>query len=126
MLDNDARFSLRSTKHTIAPKGIEGGGDGKTGRCTLNPGTERARVIPSRFSDYTLQPGDVVSLDTPGGGGLGIPREREPAMVLNDVRNGYVTVEQAKAVYAVSIEASNGDLSLNESKTRELRVRKQS
>ena len=47
-------------------------------------------------------------------------------MVLNDVRNGYVTVEQAKAVYAVSIEASNGDLSLNESKTRELRVRKQS
>src|SRR2546428_452696 len=121
LLDHDARFSLRSTKHTIAPKGIEGGGDGKTGRCTLNPGTERARVIPSRFSDYTLQPGDVVSLDTPGGGGLGIPREREPAMVLNDVRNGYVTVEQAQAVYAVSIEAKDGDFVLYEAQTSELR-----
>ena len=38
VLDNDARFSLRSTKHKVAPKGIDGGMDGKTGHCTLNPG----------------------------------------------------------------------------------------
>jgi N-methylhydantoinase B len=125
VLDNDARFSLRSTKHTVAPKGIEGGGDGKTGRCTLNPGKENARVIPSRFSDYTLHPGDVVSLETPGGGGLGDPFDRDPAMVLNDVRNGYVTLAKARAVYAVAIEANSGDFKLNESQTRELRAQKQ-
>ena len=71
VLDNDARFSLRSTKHTVAPKGIDGGMDGKTGHCTLNPGEPEERVIPSRFSDHVLHPGEVFSLETPGGGGLG-------------------------------------------------------
>ena len=121
LLDHDARFSLRSTKHTVAPKGIDGASDGKTGRCTLNPGTPQARVIPSRYSDHTLHPGEVVSLETPGGGGLGNPVERDPARVLNDVRNGYVTLEKAKAIYRVAIEQQDGDYVLNESQTRVLR-----
>ena len=78
VLDNDARFSLRSTKHTVAPKGIDGGMDGKTGLCTLNPGKAEERVIPSRFSDHVLHPGEVFSLQTPGGGGLGNALERDP------------------------------------------------
>ncbi len=122
LLDNDARFSLRSTKHTVAPKGIDGGFDGKTGRCTLNPGTEQARVIPSRYSDHTLHPGDIVSLETPGGGGLGNPVERDPSRVLNDVRNGYVSQTKARELYRVAIDAVDGDYALNEAKTRELRA----
>ncbi len=121
ILDNDARFSLRSTKHSVAPKGIEGGLDGKTGRCTLNPGTDKARVIPSRYSDHTLHPGDVVSLETPGGGGLGNPLERDPARVLNDVRNGYVTQKHAREVYGVAIDGVDGDFVLNQQATRKLR-----
>jgi hypothetical protein len=41
--------------------------------------------------------------------------------VLNDVRNGYVTLEKARSVYAVAIEASNGDFAVNQLQTRELR-----
>src|SRR5262249_60116222 len=37
VLDNDARFSLRSTKHTIAPKGIDCGGVRKTRHRVVNP-----------------------------------------------------------------------------------------
>jgi N-methylhydantoinase B len=121
LLDNDARFSLRSTKHTVAPRGIDAGLEGKTGRCTLNPGTPAARVIPSRFSDYTLHPGDVVSLETPGGGGLGEPAQRDPARVLNDVRNGYVTQQKAGQTYRVAIDYVDGDFQVNEAKTREFR-----
>jgi N-methylhydantoinase B len=121
LLDHDARFSLRSTKHTIAPKGIDGGSDGKTGRCTLNPGTEKARVIPSRYSDHTLHAGEVVRLETPGGGGLGSPLERDPAKVLSDVRNGYVSREKARDVYRVAIDPKGGDFILDESATRGLR-----
>ena len=121
VLDNDARFSLRSTKHTIAPKGIDGGMNGKTGRCTLNPGKPGERVIPSRFSDHVLHPGDVFSLETPGGGGLGDPLERDPARVLSDVRNGYVTQQKAREVYCVAVETVDGDFALNEAQTRELR-----
>ena len=105
----------------MAPKGIDGGLDGKTGHCTLNPGTDQARVIPSRYSDHTLHPGDVVSLETPGGGGLGNPLERDPTMVLNDVRNGYVTQRKAREAYRVAIEAKDGDFVLDEAQTSELR-----
>ncbi|HXV84172.1 MAG TPA: hydantoinase B/oxoprolinase family protein [Candidatus Binatia bacterium] len=121
LLDHDARFSLRSTKHTVAPKGIDGGLNGKTGHCTLNPGTETSRVIPSRYSDHTLHPGDVVSLETPGGGGLGDPLERDPVRVLNDVRNGYVTQQKAREVYGVAVDSRDGDYVLDEARTRELR-----
>jgi N-methylhydantoinase B len=121
VLDNDARFSLRSTKHSVAPKGIDGGSDGKPGMCTLNPGTDNARVIPSRYSDHVMHPGEVFSLDTPGGGGLGSPLAREPQRVLNDVRNGYVTQQRAREAYGVAIDAADGDFILNDAQTRELR-----
>jgi N-methylhydantoinase B len=121
VLDNDARFSLRSTKHTVAPKGIDGGMDGKTGHCTLNPGKPEERVIPSRFSDHVLHPGEVFCLETPGGGGLGNAPTREPERVLNDVRNGYVTANKAREVYRVAIDAVDGDFVLNEGETRALR-----
>ena len=123
VLDNDARFSLRSTKHSVAPKGIDGGSDGKPGLCTLNPGTDKARVIPSRYSDHVMHPGEVFSLDTPGGGGLGSPLEREPQRVLNDVRNGYVTQQRAREAYGVAIDAADGDFILNDAQTRQLRKR---
>jgi len=121
VLDNDARFSLRSTKHTVAPKGIDGGMNGKTGHCTLNPGRPDERVIPSRYSDHVLHPGEAFSLETPGGGGLGNPIERDPERVLNDVRNGYVTAARAREVYRVAIDSINADLVLNEEQTRHLR-----
>jgi N-methylhydantoinase B len=123
VLDNDARFSLRSTKHTVAPKGIDAGANGKPGLCTLNPDTDRARVIPSRYSDHVLHPGEVFRLETPGGGGLGHPLERDPERVLQDVRNGYVTADRARDDYRVVIDNVDGDFTVNEAATRELRRR---
>src|SRR5688572_12687852 len=96
--------------------------DGKTGHCTLNPGKPEERVIPSRYSDHVLHPGEAFSLETPGGGGLGNPLERDPHKVLNDVRNGYVSPARAREVYRVAIEPLDGDFVLNDSKTHELRA----
>ena len=117
-LDQEARMALRSTKHTVAPKGLEGGMPGRTGKCTLDPGTDKAREIPSRYSDHLLRPGDVVLLETPGGGGLGNPRERDPERVLNDVRNGYVSIEKARELYGVAIRAVNGDFAIDKSERK--------
>ncbi|HEX2386554.1 MAG TPA: hypothetical protein VHL99_08320, partial [Candidatus Binatia bacterium] len=61
---------------------------------------------------------DVVRLETPGGGGLGNPREREPEHVLNDVRNGYVSVEKARELYGVAIRSANGDFVMEKSERR--------
>ena len=121
LLDHEARFSLRSTKHTVAPKGIEGGLAGKTGTCTLNPKTGKEKILPSRYSDHTLHPGDVVRLETPGGGGLGDPHERDPLKVLSDIRNGYVSKEKAQDLYGVAIEKNGSEFTINDSLTRRLR-----
>ncbi len=121
ILDQEARFSLRSTKHTVAPKGIDGGLPGQTGKCTLNPGTEKERILPSRYSDLTLHPGDVVRLETPGGGGLGNPLEHDPSLVLSDVKNGYVSQQKARELYGVVIERNGDEFSVNESLTRKVR-----
>src|SRR5262249_31719758 len=49
-------------------------------------------------------PGDVVSYRTCGGGGYGPPEERDPTLVLRDVRDGKVSLEHARDVYRVAVD----------------------
>ena len=88
----------------------------------MNPGRPDERVIPSRYSDHVLHPGEAFRLETPGGGGLGNPIERDPERVLNDVRNGYVSLGKAREIYRVAVEHIDGDFALNQSETRALRA----
>jgi N-methylhydantoinase B len=46
-----------------------------------------------------LNEGDVIRIHTGSGGGYGDPRRRRPARMLDDLRQGYVTVERARCVY---------------------------
>ena len=50
-----------------------------------------------------LEPGDVISIRTCGGGGYGPPEERDPERVLRDVLEGKVSVDGARDVYRVAI-----------------------
>jgi N-methylhydantoinase B len=99
----DARFSIRSMKHVIPPHGCTGGRDGRAGDIVINPDSESAKHLPTRYADYPLRRDDVFRLDTPGGGGFGDPFEREPERVLADVREGYVSREAAEKDYGVVV-----------------------
>ena len=116
-LNPEGRFSLRSTKHVVAPKGVEGGGNGRTGKGLLNPGSTEEREIPSRCSDIAVRQADVFRLETPGGGGLGEPLERDAEAVVRDVKNGYVSPEYALDVYGVAVQESGGAVVLDEART---------
>ena len=59
--------TLLTERRSRGPKGASGGKDGATGRNLLN-GT----AIPAKCR-MELKPGDVVTLETPGGGGWGSP-----------------------------------------------------
>ena len=48
-----------------------------------------------------LNAGDVIRIRTGSGGGYGDPRTRLRQLVLDDVRNGYVTAELARSVYGL-------------------------
>jgi N-methylhydantoinase B len=100
----DARFSIRSMKHTIPPHGSHGGKTGRTGDIWINPDSTAAKRLPTRYADYPLKEGDVFRLDTPGGGGFGDPLARDPAQVLADVAQGYVSMQAAERDYGVVID----------------------
>ena len=46
--------------------------------------------------------GDVIRIHTGSGGGFGDPRRRPRELVLDDLRNGFVTAERAAEVYGVT------------------------
>ena len=117
----DARFSIRSAKHLIPANGLAGGAPGRTGDIRINPGTPGEKQLPTRYADYPLKAGDVFRLETPGGGGWGNPRERDPALVLEDLRQGYVSAEAARERYGVAARQADGAWELDEAETRALR-----
>jgi N-methylhydantoinase B len=61
------RFSVVSERRRLAPQGAAGGDAGRPGRNLLN-GAE----LPPKAT-RTLEPGDIVTIETPGGGGYGSP-----------------------------------------------------
>ena len=70
-----------------------------------------------------IEASQVWVADTCGGGGHGDPRARDPQAVLNDVRDGFVTVgaaEQTYGVVVVKTDDENG-FRIDEAKTRTLR-----
>src|SRR5207249_2501071 len=97
----DARFSIRSMKHSIPPNGCAGGKTGRAGDIWINPDRAAARRLPTRYADYPLRAGDTFRLDTPGGGGYGDPLAREAERVLADVCEGVLSKEAAERDYGV-------------------------
>ena len=64
-----ARMSLLADRRRRAPYGLDGGADGQTGRDAIIH-KKRARSITSKGS-WQLAAGDIVRIETPGGGGHG-------------------------------------------------------
>ena len=90
VMQPDATLNLLGDHAKFPPRGMRGGGDGATGRYVLNPETPEERVMPNKLSNYPLQNGDVISMQTPGGGGYGEPAERDPQNEERDRREGKV------------------------------------
>jgi N-methylhydantoinase B len=77
--------------------GLFGGLDGRKASYVLNPNDESVEL--SSKVTIQLKHGDVVSYRTCGGGGYGPPKERDPQLVLRDVRDGKVSRTRAREVY---------------------------
>ncbi len=66
----DCRLSVLAERRAYAPKGASGGEDGAPGRTLLN-----GEELPPKTT-RNLRAGDLLRVETPGGGGYGPPPER--------------------------------------------------
>lgn len=80
-----------------AARGRDGGGAGAPGRIRV-PGVGNLRVKGREV----VPPGHRIVLETPGGGGLGNPRDRAQEKVRKDVLDGLVSPEAAVKRYGQS------------------------
>jgi N-methylhydantoinase B len=66
--------------------------------------------LGAHFSNVPVPAGARWWRPSAGGGGLGDPLERDPAAVLEDVIDGYVSVERARKDYGVVIDAIDSEI----------------
>lgn len=83
--------------------GIGGGKEGLANNVLICS-KESNPINVQKTSGIQLQTGDEVIIIAGGGGGYGSPFKREPQKVLEDVKNGYITCDEARLVYGVAID----------------------
>jgi N-methylhydantoinase B len=123
---SDCVLSTCIDRSLIPPFGLYGGGDGAANLIYLmRKGSDAWESVNPRLSNLPLKAGDTVRIETAIGGGFGDPLERDPKLVTADVFDGYLTKEDAEAVYGVIL---SDDLSADEAATarsrREFRERR--
>jgi len=120
VLAEDATFAVRVDTLKNPPWGIAGGMSGGIGRVTLNPGTSAEKPIPPLSDGTRLRRGDVLRIETGGGGGHGHPFDRPPEAVLEDVLGGFVSTDAAASLYGVAIDGGRVDATAT-ARLREIR-----
>jgi N-methylhydantoinase B len=108
LLADEATLQVRSDRRTIPPYGLYGGAPGRPSMLWLTRDGERTE-LPSKPT-MTVRKGDVFREDVAGAGGWGDPLERDPALVLRDVRNEFVSLASAREDYGVVIEPGPGEV----------------
>jgi N-methylhydantoinase B len=107
--------------HHNPPRGVRGGAAGAIPDAwKLDAAGGRAEL--PKAAAVPLEPGERVVSVSGGGGGYGNPQERDPRLVLEDVREGWVSRESAERDYGVVLREDGGDgLELDEQATERLR-----
>jgi N-methylhydantoinase B len=97
---NGCFFTCAYTRNRHLPWPLAGGREG-------SPNYVEVIRADGRVEEYAVvtalevNEGDVIRIHTANGGGFGDPRRRPRELVLEDLRNGYVGEETARAVYGL-------------------------
>ncbi len=119
LFDRHTTFTVLADRDKAGPWGAFGGQSGLKAEYVVIRNGEEIRL--NAKSTVELEPGDIVSCRTCGGGGYGPAEERDPERVVRDVREGKVSAERARDIYRVAVDLSSGRAELDEAATLELR-----
>ncbi len=124
ILAEDANVAIRIDSVKNPPWGIDGGMCGGHGRAIVNPGQTCEWEMKPLSDGNLLVKGDVLRIETGGGGGYGHPFDRTVEAVLEDVLGGFVSAAKAATLYGVVVRdravdtAATADLRDNRPATR--------
>lgn len=97
VLDHEAEFSLMGERRRSHPYGLAGGNPGATGEDYIYSENEWEQIDAKTTCE--LDPGDRVSIRTPGGGGYGNPEDRPKDKIHRDLADGRISQEYLRENY---------------------------
>ncbi len=119
LLADEAILQVRSDRHAFRPFGLYGGGPGRPSMNYLNS-DENPAPLPSKLT-MNIKKGDLFRHEVAGAGGWGDPLDRDPALVLKDVLNEFVSERAAREDYGVVL--AGPPLAVDQDATTALRQR---
>jgi N-methylhydantoinase B len=99
VLGEDVTVSLSAERQHEPARGVDGGGDAASGHFITNPGSGDENEHFSGAREVSLAQGDVMRVETPGGGGHGLPSSRDAQAVARDLREQRITADDSKEIY---------------------------
>ena len=118
-LEKEGTISVRSDRRVFRAYGLYGGEPGAPSMNYLTGKDGKTRLMDSKFTTNLLR-GDYFVHEVSGPGGWGDPLERDPAKLIKDLRNEFVTFESALRDYGVVIDPKT--LVVDEAGTKALRA----
>ncbi|MFT4085193.1 MAG: hydantoinase B/oxoprolinase family protein [Nocardioides sp.] len=103
-----ASFMSIADRSILACWGVRGGRAGRPFGVTIDPGGPNEREVDALADAEPVRAGELIRIRTTGGGGWGDPLERDPELVVRDVRWRKVSPAAALADYGVVLTGLDG------------------
>jgi N-methylhydantoinase B len=123
-IDHQPMVTTLADRAKFPASGLFGGSSGQLARYSLISKSS-TRLIPSKGS-IEVRPGEILRVETCGGGGYGPAWEREVEAVLQDVREGKISPDRARQFYGVAVNTKMGTVDANESAHLRAEMRRRS
>ncbi len=108
LFNDESTLSVLADKNIIPPYSVKGARNPAANRFVAlrNGEIVEPSPIPGKVTGFPMGAGDIVRMETSGGGGYGDPLMRDPEAVRRDVKDETLTLEQADRRFGVVLDAS--------------------
>lgn len=103
-LESDSgKLGAHFERFRFPPHGVHGGQPGSLSSMTITHPDGSRTALRSKISGIPLKRGDIVTIETSGGGGFGDPLKRDRQRIAKDLADGMVTPEKAASLYGAGV-----------------------